>query len=135
MPLAELPVRCSSCSPPGRPLSNCNRSTSVCAPSRRRWRASRYRISISAIWRDRAPKIRPDLDWTVGGSAAHHSRLRFAIALPRDIIAKTDAFDIGFHADLAGEALQRGPVGAVIHLGEVEAELKRQPLAIVLSIE
>ena len=38
-------------------------------------------------------------------------------------------------ADLAGKALKRVPVGAVIHQREVEAELQRNALALILRVE
>ena len=69
---------------------------------------------------------------SAAGACASAARL----ARPRrQIVAVARADHIGLDADLFGEALQRSPVGAVIHQREVEAELQRNALALILRVE
>ena len=83
------------------------------------------------------PEDQPALE-RLGRVARRLSRPPLAVACcrrprPLQIVAIADADDIGLDADLAGKALQRAPVGAVIHQREMEAELQRHALALHIA--
>src|SRR5690606_23156593 len=113
-------------------------STSACALSRRRSRATNCPTSTGAIWSgsragstprtSRRPERRSVVPAAQAAAGVVQCRLRQQRAV-------ADAPHVRHDADLAGEALQRVPVGAVVHQGEVEAELERYACAVSLRFE
>ena len=83
-------------------------------------------LRLRSSWRNAAP--------CANSAAAAQPPTRLACAAlrrprPRQIVAVAGAHDVGLDADLFGEALERAPVGAVVHQREMEAELQRNALA------